>query len=86
MVYNRDVESKDFSFDSQLLVPKIVRESNFQAPKIIELSIPTPTSHPWFITFLKLLAIGMKLLYLLVSPRYSVHKAAEYPDFFHILL
>ena len=34
----------DFSSDSQPLVPKIVRESNSQAPKITELPSPHPCS------------------------------------------
>ena len=37
----------DFSFDSQLSAPKIVRKLNSPAPKIIEL--PTPTPHPCII-------------------------------------
>ena len=33
----RDVESKDFSFDSQLPIPKIVKESDSQRPRTVEL-------------------------------------------------
>ena len=32
----RDVESKEFSFDSQFPVPKMISESDTQAPKIVE--------------------------------------------------
>ena len=44
MLYYRDVESKDFSFDSQLLVPKIVRELDSQLPSPKNRQTPDSTS------------------------------------------